>query len=394
MWLVAGIVVCSFLLHAGVIWLGGRPLAQRSNSMMSDRTMLVREVLTLTPPGQRDEAAARLSHGPIKVARASAFPSGPGSGDGAVDFAFALDGVPWKISYALHPPGVGFLAPWLIWLVVLAIALFSSLAFGTLSVTRPIARLTEQIASQGSHLRPIPTPPRAPLELVELVRSFNGLADAVAQADETKQQMLAGVSHDLRGPLSRLRLRIETQCEPPVSTNLQADVEVIERIVSQFLAYVEGETRGVIGELEPVVPVISHLLNGYFAQGRDVRAMLQEVDLRLPDIMLHRLLCNLIDNALKHGLEPVEVELAQDSQGRVRLTVWDFGRGMNEADFQRAQQPFIRFVADTSAAGGGCGLGLSIVARIASQLGAQLEVRSDWCGRFGVSLLLPDNAGN
>jgi two-component system osmolarity sensor histidine kinase EnvZ len=251
--------------------------------------------------------------------------------------------------------------------------------------------LAQRLSAQGQALQPLTLPPRAGAEITTLVGSFNQLVAAVQSADRTKQQMLAGVSHDLRTPLARLRLRIETECDGQLADELTSDLRAVERIVSQFLAYVQGDSRPGLGEPDSLRALITQAVERYRSQGQFVYATMGTGDAELPDLAVQRLLNNLIDNALSHGLAPVIVELiwhGDSPPALASLTVWDCGRGLDAAGFEQAQQPFMR-LGERDVGLGHCGLGLAIVAQIAQQLSATLQRRVDAKGRFGVALTWP-----
>jgi two-component system osmolarity sensor histidine kinase EnvZ len=107
----------------------------------------------------------------------------------------------------------------------------------------------------------------------------------------------------------------------------------------------------------------------------------------VPDLVVQRLLVNLIDNALAYGQAPVEVTLRATPEG-AELGVADQGAGMSPEDFERAQQPFVRLTNARSELGH-CGLGLAIVAQMGRQLDGHLRTRRDAEGRFVIALMLP-----
>jgi two-component system osmolarity sensor histidine kinase EnvZ len=106
-----------------------------------------------------------------------------------------------------------------------------------------------------------------------------------------------------------------------------------------------------------------------------------------PDLLVQRLLTNLIDNALAYGQAPVEVSLQATADG-VQLRVTDHGPGMPLEEFDRAQQPFVRLTSARSELGH-CGLGLAIVAQMGRALGGRLQALRDSEGRFAIALDLP-----
>jgi two-component system, OmpR family, osmolarity sensor histidine kinase EnvZ len=230
-------------------------------------------------------------------------------------------------------------------------------------------------------------------ELRALVQAFNNLALQVTAAAQTRQQLLAGVSHDLRTPLARLRLRAETQCEPEVADALTADLRALERIVDQFLAFVQGDSGVAFGEQAPVHQVVRDVVALYAGGPQAVDLLGLDAnplfDRPVADLALQRLLANLIDNAFAYGRPPVTVQLRADAERHcIEIAVLDHGEGMSAADFQRARQPFVRLTGARSELGH-CGLGLAIVAQMARQLGGSLRTLRSDDGRFGIALELP-----
>jgi two-component system, OmpR family, osmolarity sensor histidine kinase EnvZ len=418
--LVGAVSVLSFVLHLALmaLWMG--TVADDVAAALGGRAKQAHEWLAQAPPPAREALAQRLSSGRFLMQRLAApdtspetpipplagtlivqlkttLPAGfqvrlPGADKaelrGQLHLDFSLDGEPWRMQYTLQPPVMAFLGTSLGWLALVAAAVFTSLALGLRFIARPISQLAERLHAQGSRIKPLPAQPAGSAsELQQLTAAFNRLALAVRQADEDRAHMLAGVSHDLRTPLARLKLRIETELSDATAGRLQADIEAIERIVSQFLAYVQGDGGAGLGEPDDAAAVLQQVAAGYAAQGHAVQASIDETaSLPLPDLALQRIASNLIDNALAYGAPPVRVVLRRDGGERL-LEVSDRGAGMDAATFEVAQQPFVRVAPDggSPAGSGHVGLGLAIVARLAAQLGATLEARRSSAG-FAVAV--------
>jgi two-component system, OmpR family, osmolarity sensor histidine kinase EnvZ len=427
--LVVAVGVLSLGLHVLVLGLWFEPLSEDLASGLTGRVQLTRKLLQAAHPAGRDIVAAEVGGGRYTVSRLSAPLDSPRDAPvpaavrmlsalreragpeitvnlapidqveerGTIYFDFQVANENWRATYRANPPILALLSTGLGWFVLVALAVIASLVVGVRSIARPLSEFARQLAAQGDMLHQLPTPARTSRELKTLTDSFNHLVDKVQRADEVKQQMLAGVSHDLRTPLARLRLRIEMECAEPLADILCADLHAIERIVSQFLAYVQGNNRAGLGESESITAVVSQVIAGYVLENRPVYSALGDVDLEVPDLGLQRALRNLIDNALSHGAPPVEVELIQratKSGAEMALTVWDHGAGLTGGEFLRAQLPFVR-LGNASVDLGHCGLGLAIVSQIAGQMQAKLEQVRDGQGRFGISIvwLLAERAG-
>ena len=379
--------------------------------------------LLTTPPEERDRVAIDLSYGPFWVGRADGANGGPdivGSlrrpplelpgalqdivtrslGHDAVLDISDRDGLVLRIEADIDGERWNFVhrhaaprnAPTITLLALLALLFGTaalSLWIGFRVIALPLKRLAHEIATRRGALRAIELPAGASDELQQIALAFNALARSLDEADRTRGQLLAGVSHDLRTPLTRLRLRIETQCDEPVGDALLTDLGSVQRIVDQFLAYVQGGADIQLGRHAPLWDTGRGLVALYADPGVTLRG--DGVDELLPDIAVQRLLSNLIDNALAYGQRPVVVELGRTSEG-VAITVFDHGQGLTHAEFSQALQPFVRLDRQRSSLGH-CGLGLAIVSQIARQLGGSLGLARAADGAFGIMLTLKTSAG-
>ncbi len=413
------IALLSFVAQAAVISLWLKPLADDVAGIAAEQALIARDALRAVPAAQRAALAAQLSAGPIDITSIEPrrgesittlpapreyelqirehvgpdidvrFEPRPGNSFAAV-FRLPVEGQTWWLKREYSPAHGAVTGTLGVWLLLLAGTTVGALLVSVRFIARPIGQLAEQIGRQHGLLRPLPERADASVELQALVRAFNEMARQVAAAGQARQQLLAGVSHDLRTPLARLRLRAETQCEPAVADVLTADLLSLERIVDQFLAYVQGDDGLALGAPEPLSDTVRDTLRRYADAGPAVAARIEPVAIPVPDLALQRLLANLIDNALAYGGAPVEVALRAVAQG-AELRVSDAGPGMSNEDFERAQQPFVRLARNRSDLGH-CGLGLAIVAQIARQLGGELRAEHDAKGRFAIVFALPGRA--
>ena len=200
-------------------------------------------------------------------------------------------------------------------------------------------------------------------------RQFNRMAADLWATDEERNTMLAGIAHDLKTPLSRLRLRAEMLADQKAGAGIERDVESMSAIVEQFLAYAQS------GDSEAREVSVDRHLRGLvqpFAEhGKHVALDLNAGErFRLKPTHLERIVVNLLDNAFAYGAAPVSVRTAADERG-FTLTVEDHGAGVPEADIDRVMRPFVRL--DPARGGNAhCGLGLAIVDRLVRHLGGEL----------------------
>ncbi|HEX4884100.1 MAG TPA: ATP-binding protein, partial [Casimicrobiaceae bacterium] len=186
----------------------------------------------------------------------------------------------------------------------------------------------------------------------------------------------AGVSHDLRTPLARLRLGVElAQADEPTREGMIADIEEMDRVIGQFLDFARGEDAVAL-ESRDVNELIEPIVERTRRAGHDVRFVRGTLPaLRVRPTAIARLVGNLVDNALAYGAPPVEVTSGV-ADGHVEIDVADRGPGIPREDVERLKQPFTRADAARARADGaaGAGLGLAIVDRIARLHGGSFDL--------------------
>lgn len=260
-----------------------------------------------------------------------------------------------------------FPAQWLGWgVAALGLSLIGAylIVFG---VTRPLSRLTEAAAAISRGHWPPPLGERGAGEIALASRGFNQMLHELQQLEHDRNLILAGISHDLRTPLTRLRLGLElSDLEADQRAAMNVDIEEMDRVIGQFLALARPDTGEPLQRVD-VAALLDEIADSYRRRGASIELVPPAVFARLVarPLALRRLLANLIDNALHYaGSDPV-VELAAGlANGRVFVEVRDRGPGIPPAHCERMKRPFTRLDTARSNASG-AGLGLAIVDRIA-----------------------------
>ena len=244
-------------------------------------------------------------------------------------------------------------------------------------VTRPLQALSRAALEIGRGQHPAPIPETGPTEIVALAHAFNQMTTDLARLDSDRALILAGISHDLRTPLTRLRMGIELMTPDCTDTatreGMIADVEEMDQTIGQFLDFAR-ETGG-----EPLQETdLGALLNDLAAQYARRNITIETNIAQLPPrqvrpLALRRAVANLIDNALRHaGREQLLLALRQEKEG-IHIEVSDRGPGIPAQESERLKLPFTRLETARSNVGG-AGLGLAIVERIARSHGGVLHL--------------------
>ncbi len=242
-------------------------------------------------------------------------------------------------------------------------------------IGRSMRELTSAAAAIGRGQTPAPVAESGPSEIRTLARAFNQMSADLKRQDEDRALLLAGVSHDLRTPLARIRLGLEMigdKTDPSLMEGMVQDVADIDAVIGQFLDFARISGEQVAAVDSDLDEIVAGVVERYTRQGAAVSARCGGVpSLPLKPPAIQRLITNLIENALRHGSPDVEIETAA-CKGYIRLSVFDRGPGIPAADAARMLQPFTRLNAARSTSGSG--LGLAIVDRIAKLHGGSVQL--------------------
>jgi len=293
--------------------------------------------------------------------------------------------------YWLVMPLGGFLGPALSPTLIAAgvVSLAALLAAFWLAwrVTRPLIRLSAATQELEAGATPKPLPLSGPHEVRGLTERFNSMAQALQAAASERRLMLAGLSHDLRTPLTRLKLTVELQPASPDQGAMFEDIDELSRIVRQFIDFARSEeTR----RSEPVqlAELADSVVGRFVREGVDIQLLRRSDPERLADALaLERLVSNLIENARRYGAPPITVVVGE-RHGWAELIVLDRGEGIPPAQRAAALAPFER-LAEHRGNDGGSGLGLAIVSRIVKQHDGVLDFIDPPEGGFGIRVRLP-----
>jgi two-component system osmolarity sensor histidine kinase EnvZ len=262
-------------------------------------------------------------------------------------------------------------------------------------VTLPLRALARSALEVGRGRHPQALAERGSIELQQLAEAFNRMSEDLRRNEAERAEVLAGISHDLRTPLARLRLEAEMSIADHAARDaVSADIEQMDDIIAQFLDYARGEGDEA-AELTETAD-----LNALVAQVAGIQrpnATPPKTDLgELPPTRIHpralsRALANLIENARKYGDTAGDAATevrTRSKNGEILIDVLDRGPGIPESETERLKRPFTRLETARSNASG-TGLGLAIVERVARLHEGKLELLPREGGGLIARLRLP-----
>lgn len=280
---------------------------------------------------------------------------------------------------------------WVGWSVVsFGLALIGGLAL-MLRVNRPLRALARAAATVAEGGTPDTLTERGPSEIKTLAQAFNRMTRSLQQQEANRAVLLAGVSHDLRTPLSRLRLALEMsreQLPAAVTDGMEQDIEDMDAIVNQFLDFAREGSSESTQKQANLNEIVQGLAARYEKRGEPVHVKLQSVPpIDLKPLAVQRMLTNLVENSLRYGMGAVEIETSSKDNIAI-VSVMDRGPGIPAQEMDRVMQPFTRLEAarsDTT----GAGLGLAIVDRIARMHGGSVQLSPRQGGGLEARVELP-----
>jgi len=260
---------------------------------------------------------------------------------------------------------------WLGWgAALLALALVGAWLIAS-TIARPLAALTSAAGRLGRGEPHQPLAEEGARELRTMAAAFNRMASDLESMERERAMVLAGISHDLRTPLSRMRLALEMSGADAGSARaMVADIDEIDAIIGQFLDFARGANEE--KSRQDLSALLDEVAEHYARLGKAVLVKSNPTEFRFARMALRRAVGNLVDNALRYAGEPVEIELTENAK-TIILEVRDRGPGIPAGEAERLKRPFTRLSAARSGPAG-AGLGLAIVERVARAHNGSLEL--------------------
>lgn len=285
------------------------------------------------------------------------------------------------------PPTLGLLLDIAVRLGALLLAAW----VGARWLSDPVRRLAGAARELGLNIHRAPLPESGTLECREATRVFNQMQQHIRAQLEQRDQFVAAVSHDLRTPLTRLALRVESLQDAGERQRFGKDIAEMDTMIRATLDYLRGAADAEPWVALDLVALVDSLVQDQQEAGHDVAVepggSMPLAPVRAQASALRRCISNLLDNAARYG-GGAQVRLTEDAQG-VRVTVLDRGPGIPEAELVQVLQPFYRVEASRNRNTGGVGLGLASASDIARQHGGQVQLSNRVGGGLQAELCLP-----
>jgi two-component system osmolarity sensor histidine kinase EnvZ len=305
--------------------------------------------------------------------------------------AFGLaDGsfVTFRVSPFLSAP------PGILSTMLLHLALIAGVVTIALLMAHTLVRPLRALAAAADRTRsdqPVPMPQDGPYEVRQLSAALGDMQDRLIRAVSERTESLVALSHDLRTPIQRLRLRASLLDDAETRDAMTADLDDMERFVGSVLAYMRGDETEA-PRLIDLVAVATTIVDQAADAGADIDYDgPYSLEASVPPIAFKRALVNLVENAVRHG-DTVRLALSRDA-GMIRVTIEDDGPGIPVERRTDAFAPFRRLESARSAGSGGAGLGLAIVQRATAAMGGRVDLGESAMGGLLARIEIPDEAG-
>jgi signal transduction histidine kinase len=286
---------------------------------------------------------------------------------------------------------LGYLEQWAI-VAFMVFALVGLWGWLTWTVNHPLIAFARAAERVGVDVNAPVLPEQGPAQLRRAIRAFNEMQIRLQRFLSDRTRMLGAISHDLRTPLTRLRLRIETDRAAEEKSKMLGDIEIMESMLTSTLSFIRGvddvETAEIV-DLDSLLQTVCDLVSdtggevAYAGPGRS-RYYCK------PQSMM-RALTNIVANAAKYGAR-AEVSLSRNTHGGFKIEIADDGPGIADAEKSKVFEPFYRTAMARDTDRQGMGLGLSIARSIILAHGGSIELRDGQVCGLIVIVTLPEVA--
>jgi signal transduction histidine kinase len=277
--------------------------------------------------------------------------------------------------------------------VILALALAALLSVvAARRIVKPLSELSGALDRLGPSGDDPSVPPHGPREIEGMIRAFNRMRERLRRFNEDRTRMMAAMSHDLRTPLTRLRMRIEMAQGIEDQQKMLDELDMMNGMVESILSFTRDDSKQEARSLVDLSALVEGICEDAVDAGEKVTfSGPRDVTISCRPTAMRRAISNLVDNAVKYGGK-ADVTLAPES-GRVAITIEDEGPGIPRSEREKVFEPFYRVGSSRNPDTGGVGLGLSVTRSIVWEHGGEINLGSRKGGGLSVRLMLPSGPG-
>ncbi|QBQ99871.1 ATP-binding protein [Paraburkholderia pallida] len=285
------------------------------------------------------------------------------------------------------PPGMSATLQWAAAVVIQVMPALISAWFGARMLAAPFRSLALGADELSRNIDAPPIRETGPIEARQAARVFNTMQASLRRQMSERNRFLAAVSHDLRTPLTRMKLRLRSAQDAELSDRLRDDIDEMTQLLEATLSFLRNEEV-----VEAFSPVDINALVDAIAQdaaehGQRVTIGGEVAPLSAQPLGLKRCLTNLVTNAIRYG-EDAHI-LLTDAPSYVRIEILDHGVGIPEPQLERVLEPFYRVESSRNKNTGGTGLGLAIANDVVKRHGGELVLRNRAEGGLAAQITLP-----
>ena len=277
----------------------------------------------------------------------------------------------------------------LVWMVISSLLLVSVAVIFMRQQIKPIERLSKAAQQFGIGMKMENFKPSGASEVRKAAEAYLKMQERIERFIEQRTLMLAGVSHDLRTPLTRLKLQIEMLSDDKNNSELLSDVDEMQKMLETYLDFAEGVTTEETSNIS-LDSMINEIINSENQAHKEINFKTSSADptyFECKAIAMKRNISNLFNNACSYG-DNILISL-KNNENQITISVEDDGPGIKEDNYEQAMKPFIRLDSSRNQNISGSGLGLSISQDITSNHGGEMTMSRSDLGGLKVSLKFP-----
>jgi two-component system osmolarity sensor histidine kinase EnvZ len=253
---------------------------------------------------------------------------------------------------------------------------------------KPLKRLQKAAISVSRGDYPPPLPPSGSTEIIEVTNAFNRMSLSMRQLEQDRALLMAGISHDLRTPLTRIRLASEMMVEEDayLKEGIVHDIEDMDAIINQFIAYIRQDQEA-IREQGQINELLADVAQAESKRDGEIQLELSACpEIPMQAIAIKRIIGNLVENAFRYGNGWIKISSSFDGK-RVGFSVEDDGPGIPLEQIPKLFQPFTQ--GDSARGSVGSGLGLAIIKRIVDRHQGEVILTNRKAGGLHAQVWLP-----